>query len=378
MGALDYAFFGPNNALYGIAGGPPDARRAVLVLSPPGVDAVRARRVLFRLVGALAAAGHGALLVDPRGSGESALAFEETSLETHVADVRDGMHELARRFPEARRRLIAVRYGAVPALSAVEPPSADALLLVDPCLDVRAALRQDLRGEIAKRMRRGAAEGDDSDRDTIMAQLDGGTADRARWRALSAGALAGTERQPPGRASGRLGGSRHRAAQRARDLRAVSPPAPAGTRDRRGARLRGCGSGLGERMRRRAFVVPAADGAAIVCTSHEPRGRPRSTIVIAPNGPLPRAGPFRSMTRLADCLCLAGHRVVRADLRGFGEAEADVPEATIHEHYRRIERGLHVEDLLAVMGALDDDGTPLVLFGSCGGAVTVRARSRAG
>ena len=84
-------------------------------------------------------------------------------------------------------------------------------------------------------------------------------------------------------------------------------------------------------MSRRAFVVAADDGACIVCTSHEPRARVRSTIVIAPNGPLPRAGPFRSMTRLADCLCLAGHRVVRADLRGFGEAGADVPEATIHE-----------------------------------------------
>ena len=132
MPALDYAFFGPNAALYGIAGGPPDARRAVLVVSPPGVDAVRARRVLFRLVRSLAAAGFGALLVDPRGSGESALAFEETSLETHIADVRDGLHELARRFPEAHQRLIAVRYGAVPALAAVEPPAADAVLLIDP------------------------------------------------------------------------------------------------------------------------------------------------------------------------------------------------------------------------------------------------------
>jgi len=127
-------------------------------------------------------------------------------------------------------------------------------------------------------------------------------------------------------------------------------------------------------VRRRAFVVRAADGAEIVCTSHEPAGSVRSTIVIAPNGPLPRSGPFRSMTRLADLLCGAGHRVVRADLRGFGEAEADVPEATIHEHYRSIERGLHVDDLRAVTAALDDDGTPLVLFGSCGGAVTsVRA-----
>jgi hypothetical protein len=170
--ALDHLFFGPNDALYGVAGGPPDARRAVLVVSPPGVDAVRARRVLFRLVRALAAAGHGALLVDPRGSGESALAFEETSLATHVADVRDGLHELARRFPEAHQRVIAVRYGAVPALAAVQPPAADALLLIDPCLDVRAALRQDLRSEIAKRMRRGAEEGDD--RDALVAQLDAG------------------------------------------------------------------------------------------------------------------------------------------------------------------------------------------------------------
>lgn len=122
-------------------------------------------------------------------------------------------------------------------------------------------------------------------------------------------------------------------------------------------------------MTRRAFAVRAADGAEIVCTAHEPAGRVRSTVVIAPNGPLPRAGPFRSMTRLAEHLCAAGHRVVRADLRGFGEAEADVPEATIHEHYRSIERGLHVDDLLAVMATLDGD-TPLVLFGSCGGAVT--------
>ena len=83
------------------------------------------------------------------------------------------------------------------------------------------------------------------------------------------------------------------------------------------------------------------------------------------------------MTRLADLLCDAGHRVVRADLRGFGEAGADVPEATIHEHYRSIERGLHVDDLLAVVADLEEDGVPLVLFGSCGGAVTVvRAAER--
>jgi hypothetical protein len=173
---LDHLFFGPNDALYGVAGGPPAARRSVLVVSPPGVDAVRARRVLFRLVRALAAAGHGALLLDPRGSGESALMFEETTLPTHVADIRDGLHELARRFPEAHQRVLAVRYGAIPALAAVQPPAADALLLIDPCLDVRAVLRQDLRGELAKRMRHGAGAGADEkeDRDARVARLDAG------------------------------------------------------------------------------------------------------------------------------------------------------------------------------------------------------------
>jgi pimeloyl-ACP methyl ester carboxylesterase len=129
-------------------------------------------------------------------------------------------------------------------------------------------------------------------------------------------------------------------------------------------------------MSLRAFVVAADDGSEIVCTAHETDGASRSTIVIAPNGPQPRSGPFRSMTRLADLLCRAGHRVVRADLRGFGEAGADVPDATSHEHERSIEQGLHVDDLLALVAALDDD-RPLVLFGSCGGAVTaVRAAAR--
>jgi pimeloyl-ACP methyl ester carboxylesterase len=126
----------------------------------------------------------------------------------------------------------------------------------------------------------------------------------------------------------------------------------------------------------RAFVVAAADGAEIVCTAHEPAGPPRSTIVVAPSGPVPRAGPFRSMTRLAHLLCRAGHRVVRADLRGFGEAGADVSGGTIHDHTRAIERGLHVDDLLAVLAVLEEDA-PLVLFGGCGGAATVvRAAER--
>ena len=235
----------------------------MLVVSPPGVDAVRARRVLFRLVRALAAAGLGALLVDPRGSGESALAFEETSLETHVADIRDGLHELARRFPEAHQRLLAVRYGAIPALAAVEPPAADALLLVDPCLDVRASLRQDLRGEIAKRMRAAGRDGGRrraiamrSSRSSTPAQaivLDGERFPPALWRGLNAS-------QPAALLA--AWGDRATVLRSGRDtFVAVPPPAAAGARDRRGAGLRGGSAGVGARVSRRAFVVTAADGA---------------------------------------------------------------------------------------------------------------------
>src|SRR5258705_10511892 len=71
--ALDYAFFGPNGALYGIAGGPPDPLRSVLVVSPPGVDPVRAGRVLFPPVRALAAPRLGAPPVRPRGRWQRAL-----------------------------------------------------------------------------------------------------------------------------------------------------------------------------------------------------------------------------------------------------------------------------------------------------------------
>ena len=59
---------------------------------------------------------------------------------------------------------------------------------------MRAALRQDLRGEIAKRMRRGAAAGEGDDRDALVAQIDAGRpivldGERfppALWRGLNA------------------------------------------------------------------------------------------------------------------------------------------------------------------------------------------------
>ena len=272
MPDLDYVFFGPNERSTASPAAPPThAVRCSSSRRPAWTPCAR---------GACSSGscarwvrpGIGALLVDPRGSGESALAFEETSLETHVADIRDGLHELARRFPEAHQRVIAVRYGAVPALIAAEPPATDALLLIDPCLDTRAALRQDLRGEIAKRMRRGGPAGEGDDRDALVAQIDAGTpivldGERfppALWRGLNA--------SQPAAAAGDVGRPRDRPAQRSRDVRAVPPPAAAGARDRRGAGLRGRRPGLGARMRRRAFVVRAGDGAAIVCTAHEPAG----------------------------------------------------------------------------------------------------------
>ena len=77
---------------------------------------------------------------------------------------------------------------------------------------------------------------------------------------------------------------------------------------------------------------------------------PYSTIVIAPNGPLPRAGPFRSMTRLADLLCR--RRAPRGAGRSARLRRGRGRRARGHDPRalpRSIERGLHVDDLLAVV-----------------------------
>jgi alpha-beta hydrolase superfamily lysophospholipase len=167
------AFAGnPLAPVFTYADGPEDAALALLVVSPLASEAVGSRRALVQLVRALSAGGHGALLIDPRGTGESAGEPEDVTFEALCDDLRLGLSELAQRFPAARLHVLAFRYAAAAALAIADDEAIARLLLIDPCLDPQAALRQDLRHEIARRvMRRGSAG---ESRDDLLAQLGRG------------------------------------------------------------------------------------------------------------------------------------------------------------------------------------------------------------
>jgi alpha-beta hydrolase superfamily lysophospholipase len=168
------AFTGdPLSPVFTYADGPADAARALLVVSPLASEAVGSRRAIVQLVRALAARGHGALMIDPRGTGESGGEPEDVTFPSLCDDLQLGLDELQRHFPLAVPHLLAFRYGSAAALAVSTDESAPRMLLIDPCLDPEAALRQDLRHEIARRVMRRGSSGES--RDDLLAQLAGGT-----------------------------------------------------------------------------------------------------------------------------------------------------------------------------------------------------------
>ncbi len=184
--------------------GPDDAALALLVVSPLASEAVGSRRALVQLVRTLAARGHGALLIDPRGTGESAGEPEDATFEALCEDLRTGLGELGRRFPAAGRHVLAFRYASGAALAVADDGEAIArLLLIDPCLDPQAALRQDLRHEIARRVMRRGSSGES--RDDMLAQLGRGEAIVVDGQRLSPALFAGLVASAPAEALERRG-----------------------------------------------------------------------------------------------------------------------------------------------------------------------------
>jgi alpha-beta hydrolase superfamily lysophospholipase len=198
------AFAGdPLAPVFTYADGSDDAALALLVVSPLASEAVGSRRALVQLVRALAARGHGAMLIDPRGTGESAGEPEDVTFEAVCDDLRLGLDELGRLFPAARLHLLAFRYASAAALAIADDELPERLLLIDPCLDPQAALRLDLRHEIARRvMRRGSAG---ESRDDLLAQLERGEAIVVDGQRLSPALFAGLVASSPAQALERRG-----------------------------------------------------------------------------------------------------------------------------------------------------------------------------
>jgi alpha-beta hydrolase superfamily lysophospholipase len=190
------AFAGdPLAPVFTYADGPDDAAIALLVVSPLASEAVGSRRALVQLVRALAARGHGAILIDPRGTGESAGDPEDVTFEALCDDLRLGLAELARRFPDSQRHLLAFRYAAAAALAVADDETLARLLLIDPCLDPQAALRHDLRHEIARRVMRRGSSGET--RDDLLTQLARGEAIVVDGQRLSPALFAGLAAAAP-------------------------------------------------------------------------------------------------------------------------------------------------------------------------------------
>ena len=142
-------------------------------------------------------------MIDPRGTGESAGEPEDVTFEALCDDLRLGLAELARRFPAAEAHLLAFRYAAAAALAVTASDAAARVLLIDPCLDPQAALRQDLRHEITRRvMRRGSAG---ETREDLLAQLERGEAIVVDGQRLSPALFAGLVAAAPAQALERRG-----------------------------------------------------------------------------------------------------------------------------------------------------------------------------
>jgi hypothetical protein len=198
------AFAGdPLAPVFTYADGPDDAALALLVVSPLASEAVGSRRALVQLVRALAARGHGAMLIDPRGTGESAGEPEDATFEALCDDLRLGLDELGRRFAVASRHVLAFRYASAAAVAVADDEALARVLLIDPCLDPTAALRRDLRHEITRRVMRRGSSGES--RDDLLAQLDRGEPIVVDGQRLSPALFAGLVAAAPAAAVERRG-----------------------------------------------------------------------------------------------------------------------------------------------------------------------------
>jgi exosortase A-associated hydrolase 2 len=120
---------------------------AFVMSHPFGEEKLWSHRVFVSAARALAARGHAVLRFDFMGAGDSSGETPDTSLETHLADLREAGRELRRRVPQVQRvGFIGLRLGATFAALAAEQGECDGpLVLWDPVLDGEAYFQELLR-----------------------------------------------------------------------------------------------------------------------------------------------------------------------------------------------------------------------------------------
>ncbi len=148
---------GPLFALYRPPASGMPHRGDVLFLPPFAEEMNRARRMATLMAARLAAAGHGMLLLDLYGTGDSAGEFADATVEIWRDDVRRAMGWLAARDAPARA-VLALRFGALLAGEAAAVAPLSRIVLWQPVLAGERMLTQFLRVRVAAAMAGGTAE----------------------------------------------------------------------------------------------------------------------------------------------------------------------------------------------------------------------------
>ena len=131
------------------------AHATAFVMSHPfGEEKLWSHRVFVSTARALAARGHAVLRFDFMGAGDSSGMTTDTSLETHLADLRAAVRELRARAPAVQRvGFIGLRLGATfAALLAEEGECQGPLVLWDPVLDGEAYFQELLRSNLSTQL----------------------------------------------------------------------------------------------------------------------------------------------------------------------------------------------------------------------------------
>jgi hypothetical protein len=161
-------FDGDGARLFGLLhspDGPAPAHAAGLafVMSHPfGEEKLWSHRVFVSMARALAARGHAVLRFDYMGAGDSSGATSDTSVETHVSDLRSAVRQLLQRHPATRRiGAIGLRLGASIAALAAERAAVDAelallgegpLVLWEPVIDGESYFQEILRSNLSTQL----------------------------------------------------------------------------------------------------------------------------------------------------------------------------------------------------------------------------------
>lgn len=156
MNETPFFFRNGDYELFGVLHRPPGTPRAGFVFCHPfGEEKLWAHRVYVSFARALAEHGCAILRFDHMGHGDSDGDFEDSNVETHLADIACAVHTLRAQVPDAPRLgLFGLRLGATfAARVAAAVPGIDLLILWAPIVRgdryMQELLRSNLTGQLA-------------------------------------------------------------------------------------------------------------------------------------------------------------------------------------------------------------------------------------